>query len=112
MSLRPVIFLLVLIAAKADPLDALVADAPFRRMAEGAAISTNGLVLRGVFRLGDRHFLSVLDPATGTARWLAEGEERSGLKVMGYNPATKIAKVQVSGRTESLRLMPAENRSK
>lgn len=111
--MRFVIFLLsMVVAAKADPLAALAADAPFRHLNEATAAPANDWVLKGAVRLGDRHLLSLFDPVTATARWIAEGEERAGLKVIGYDPAAKVAKVQRSGRIERLRLAPVETRPK
>lgn len=107
MGIRGIIFLLALTGANADSLDVLAADAPFRRMNE--AVSTAGArVLKGAVRLDDRYLLSLLDPATGSARWIAEGEEHGELKAMGYDPVAKVATIRLAGRIEHLRLISPE----
>jgi hypothetical protein len=114
MGIRRIFFLLMgslVTAAAADPLAQLATDAPFRRMTE-AATTNSDRVLKGAVRLGDRHLLSLLDPATGTARWIAEGEELGGLKVISYDPVARVATIRLAGRIEHPRLMPANTQAK
>ncbi len=112
MAFRIVIALMVLVSAKADALQVLGTDAPFRRVIESTETPANGLLLKGVFRLGDRHLLSIFETGKGVARWLAVGEERAGRQIVAYDPTTQVAEVKRAGRTERLRLTPAENHPK
>ncbi|MCH8539533.1 MAG: DUF1764 domain-containing protein [Opitutales bacterium] len=71
---------------------------------------TSEIEWKGHFKLGGTKYFSLYDISTERSRWMNEGEEAGGLKVIRYDRETGTLKISNQGEKHSLSLGAAQPR--